>query len=337
MIKIESIGMEDQDFGDFVPESLFEAIDQLNNGGKSCATNSSINTSMEEFMDFELDLSSENMTSFLELEQEIKEATTTSPLPLPRPSVIVKPRPKPASVQQAGPSPSLADIMTSCGIEYDLPEDGNVSSPSSIHSDIQLDQNQELIEELEEFFIKTEGCPTVVDKESEHPDQLSLAGLNDPSSCSLLTAEGQKVIIIIAPSSPAESVSTSITSSDSDPEWSPSPCPLSPAQLSLLSSRPEQRKARKKYARTKPPSPPSVTPYPADKKERKKAQNRTAAFRYREKKKSEQDLAEEELEALAEKNRQLQGRLGEMETEFKYLKKLMVEAGLGKYTLAVNY
>merc|ERR1719510_2217139 len=289
-------------------------------------------------MDFELDLSSENMTSFLELEQEIKEATTTSPLPLPRPSVIVKPRPKPASVQQAGPSPSLADIMTSCGIEYDLPEDGtDVASPSSIHSDIQLDQNQELIEELEEFFIKTEGCPTVADKESQHSDQLSLAGLNDPSSCSLLTAEGQKVIIIIAPSSPAESVSTSITSSDSDPEWSPSPCPLSPAQLSLLSSRPEQRKARKKYARTKPPSPPSVTPYPADKKERKKAQNRTAAFRYREKKKSEQDLAEEELEALAEKYSQLQEKLGEMETEFKYLKKLMVEAGLGKYTLAVNY
>merc|ERR1719266_1749437 len=263
-------------------------------------------------MDFELDLSSENMTSFLELEQEIKEATT--PLLLPRPSVIVKPRPKPAALQQAGPSPSLADIMTSCGIEYDLPEDGtDVASPSSIHSDIQLDQNQELIEELEEFFIKTEGCPTVVNEE------LSLAGLNDPSS------------------SPAESVSTTTTSSDSDTEWSPSPGPLSPAQLSLLSRRPEQSKARKKYARTKPPSPPSVTPYPADKKERKKAQNRTAAFRYREKKKSEQDLAEEELEALAEKNRQLQGRLGEMETEFKYLKKLMVEAGLGKYTLAVNY
>merc|ERR1739845_24277 len=30
-------------------------------------------------------------------------------------------------------------------------------------------------------------------------------------------------------------------------------------------------------------------------------------------------------------------KLLEMETEFKYLKKLMVEAGLGKYTLAVNY
>merc|ERR1712001_312048 len=275
-------------------------------------------------MDFELDLSSENMASFLELEQEIKEATTLLPDPVPRPSVIVKPRPKPA-VQ---PSPSLTDIMTSCGIEYDLPEDCNVSSPSSIHSDIQLDQNQELIEELEEFFIKTEGCATVVD-ESDHAEQLNL-------SSSLVTPEGQKVIIIIAPSSPTESLTT-IAASDSDPEWSLSPGPLSPAQQSLLSRKPEQGRTRKKYARSKQPSPPSAAPYPADKKERKKAQNRTAAFRYREKKKSEQDLAEEELEALAEKNSQLQEKLGEMETEFKYLKKLMVEAGLGKYTLAVNY
>jgi len=324
---MEKIGLEDmEDFGDFVPESLFEAIDQLNNGGKSCATNSSLNNSMEEFMDFELDLSSENMTSFLELEQEIKEVTTTSlPEPLPRPSVIVRPRPKPAVL----PSPNLADIMTSCGIEYDLPEDSNVSSPSSIHSDIQLDQNQDLIEELEEFFIKTEGCPTVVD-ETDHMEQVNL-------SSSLVTAEGQNVIIIIAPSSPTESVLTTTTTSDSDTEWTPSPAPLSPAQLSLLSSKPEQTKTRKKYARSKPPSPPSVAPYPVDKKERKKAQNRTAAFRYREKKKSEQDLAEEEVEALADKNSQLQEKLVEMETEFKYLKKLMVEAGLGKYTMAVNY
>merc|ERR1719464_991835 len=272
-------------------------------------------------MDFELDLSSENMTSFLELEQGIQEAATSLPQHLLRPSVIVKPRPKPA-VQS---SPSLSDIMTSCGIEYDLPEDRNVSSPSSIHSDIQLDQNQELIEELEEFFIKTEGCATVVD-ETDQTEQLSL-------SSSLVTPEGQKVIIIVAPSSPAES----LTTTDSDPEWSPSPSPLSPAQVSLLSSQPEQTRTRKKYARSKPPSPPSVAPYPADKKERKKAQNRTAAFRYREKKKSEQDLSEEELDALAEKNSQLQDKLVEMETEFKYLKKLMVEAGLGKYTMAVNY
>merc|ERR1719225_2515744 len=191
-----------------------------------------------------------------------------------------------------------SEIMTCCGIEYELPEDCNVSSPSSIHSDIQLDQNQELIEELEEFFIKTEGSATIVD-ESQHQEELSLTGLNNPLGSSLVTPDGQNVIIIIAPSSPTESVTTTAsTSSDSDPEWTPSPAPLSPAQLSVLNTKPEQTKARKK---------------------------------------SEQDLAEEELEALADKNSQLQEKLLEMETEFKYLKKLMVEAGLGKYTLAVNY
>merc|ERR1712024_232329 len=117
---------------------------------------------------------------------------------------------------------------------------------------------------------------------------------------SLVTPEGQNVITIIAPSSPAESVTTTIASTcDSDPEWTPSPDPVSPAQLSLLSRKPEQTKTRKKYARSKPPSPPCVAPYPVDKKE---------------------------LEALTDRNGQLQEKLVQMETEFKYLKKLMVEA-----------
>merc|ERR1719195_2396325 len=252
-------------------------------------------------MDFELDFSSENstMTSFLELEQEIREPPLLSE-PLVRPSVIVKPRHKP-TVQ-----PSLSDIMDSCGIEYDLPGDcnANISSPSSIHSDVQLEQNRELIDELEEFFINTDGKPTIVDD----CEELILDDQYSPAGSGLVTADGQNVIIIIAPSSPTESVSTSV-----------------------------QDQPRKKYARSKPPTPPAATPYPADKKERKKAQNRTAAFRYREKKKSELDLAEEELEALADKNTCLKEKLTEMETEFKYLKKLMVEAGLGKYTMAVNY
>merc|ERR1719219_915066 len=109
------------------------------------------------------------MTSFLELEKEIEEVPSF-PDSVVRPSVIVKPRPKPSTVQ-----PSLTDIMSSCGIEYDLPEDCNVSSPSSIHSDIQLEQNNQLIEQLEEFFIKTEGKPTVVD-ETEHTELLRVIG-----------------------------------------------------------------------------------------------------------------------------------------------------------------
>merc|ERR1711910_144529 len=279
-------------------------------------------------MDFELDFSSENstMTSFLELEQEIREAPPLSE-PLVRPSVIVKPRHKP-TVQ-----PSLSGIMDSCGIEYDLPGDcnANISSPTSIHSDVQLEQNRELIDELEEFFINTDGRPTVVDDcEELLDDQYS------PAGSGLVTADGQNVIIIIAPSSPTESVSTSVQDqTDSDPEWSPSPA--SPGQWSLLASEPLQAKPRKKYARSKPPSPPAASPYPADRKERKKAQNRTAAFRYREKKKTEQDSAEEELEALEDRNIRLKEKLSEMETEFKYLKKLMVEAGLGKYTAAVKF
>merc|ERR1719384_2765627 len=137
-------------------------------------------------MDFDLDLNSENctMNSFLELEKEIEEVPFF-PDSVVRPSVIVE--------------PSLTDIMSSCGIEYDLPEDCNASSPSSIHSDIQLEQNNELIEQLEEFFIKTEGKPTVVEDDSVTSEPLCLEDLNDPVGTTLVTPDGQNVIIIITP------------------------------------------------------------------------------------------------------------------------------------------
>ena len=78
MIEMENIGFQEQDLGDFIPESLFEAIDQLNNEGKSCTNTSVSNVSIDEFMDFDLDLNSENctMNSFLELEKEIDEHFT---------------------------------------------------------------------------------------------------------------------------------------------------------------------------------------------------------------------------------------------------------------------
>jgi len=53
--------------------------------------------------------------------------------------------------------------------------------------------------------------------------------------------------------------------------------------------------------------------------------------------KSQQDVVDEELEALEERNAVLKDQFAEMETEFKYLKKLMTEAGLGKYAAAVKY
>merc|ERR1712172_256772 len=201
-------------------------------------------------------------------------------------------------------------------------------------SDMELEKNQELIEELEEFFMKTEGKPTVVEEEAEtNNTSLSLQELQGAVTTNMVTEDGQNVIIIIAPSSPfdTQSIAASSPKAESDPEWSPYPHSDSP-----LRSPPAQDKPRKKYARSKPPKAPSG-PYPLDKKERKKAQNRTAAFRYREKQKSAMDNVEDDMEALEERNGVLREQLTEMETEFKYLKKLMTEAGLGKYAAAVKY
>ena len=339
---METISMEEF----VVPESLFEALDQVDYGYNNTLDNSSyfntnnmglessFNNSMMDFNDF--DLSSDTMASFLEMEQvpEVIETKVMEPkvTPVIRPSVIKKsPAMKPVN--------NLGDILTSCGIEHDLVEDQRspVASPSSIHSDMELEKNQELIEELEEFFMKTEGKPTVVEETETINTGLSLQELQGAMTTNMVTEDGQNVIIIIAPSSPSETQDIAALSpvnrseGESDPEWSPYPHSDSPLQ-----SPPAQTKPRKKYARSKPPKAPSG-PYPLDKKERKKAQNRTAAFRYREKMKSAMDNVEDEMEALEERNGVLRDQLTEMETEFKYLKKLMSEAGLGRYAAAVKY
>jgi len=374
----------------FAPESLFET-DQLIFGDGPTSTHqnndSFTNESGEDFMDFELAFNSDSMASFLELEQ-IKEV---KPAPqITRPSVIItKPKshntPKPQDAPEAKPQPILTDIMTTCGISNEILEDfytlgdlnTSMASPSSIHSDMELEKNQELIDELEEFFIKVDGTPTIVDDKPESvvspvpsPDKilsaltsgnvlennntLTMEDLNNAYTTSMMSEDGQNVIIIIAPptpNTPADSFQEPISpnsqspasptttndsdySYDTDPEWSPSTNSNTSFSTQLLSP-PGQTKQRKKYARTRPPQPPTG-PYPVEKKERKKAQNRTAAFRYREKKKSEQDLIDEELDLLSAKNGVLKDKLTEMETEFKYLKKLMTEAGLGRYAQTVH-
>merc|ERR1711963_61716 len=232
--------------------------------------------------DYSLDLNSETMISFLEMEnvQEVEtvEKKQVFKEQVTRPSVIMKPM---KEVKKEAKVPNLADILTSCGIEYDLvdsPEHSPGQSPSSIHSDMELEKTQELIDELEEFFMKTDGTPTVVDEEVIDTN-ITMEELNNAVTTNMMTEDGQNVVIVIAPSSPSESL-VSISqdpvpspgyTQDSDPEWSPSPA--------SVSSPPGPMRPRKKYARSKPPQAPTG-PYPTDKKERKKAQNRTAAFRY---------------------------------------------------------
>jgi len=241
----------------------------------------------------------------------------------------------------------LSQLISQCGIPHMEQMESSPCSPSSsIDSD--MEAHQSLIDELEDYF----GSPTNIEEDdcsrgldlvtktnvtaaraspnsilqalangqvfSDHQKTsvLTERDLKDAVTTSCVTEDGQNVIIIIAPPSPDP---------DTDPEWVPSP-PSSP--LRTLSST--STTIRKKYQRSKPPTAPAG-PYPVEKKERKKAQNRTAAFRYREKKKGEQDVVEDEMDKLTMKNVELRNQLTEMETEAKLLKKLMIEAGLGRY------
>merc|ERR1712024_382601 len=274
------------------------------------------------------------MTLFQELEEveEVKEEETTADSAL------------------------LSNLMSSCGIPSEQEATTFPCSPAnSMNSDMETHQN--LNEELEDFF----GSPTILGTEegsrgldlvtktsvaAKSPNSIleALASgevympnnqeftlteetLKGAVSTTCVTEDGQSVIIIVAPPSPAHPnsspVHSNIYASDTDPEWVPSPC----SPLRTIATEP--RTLKKKYQRKKPPTPPTG-PYPVEKRERKKAQNRTAAFRYREKKKGEQNAVEDELELLALKNTELRAQLTKMETEAKFLKKMMTESGLGR-------
>jgi len=176
------------------------------------------------------------------------------------------------------------------------------------------------------------------DDESMNSGDLSLdlteEDLSHAYTTTIKTESGQDVIIIIAQSAGGVSPPTQSpyslspllmsspeysSSASSDYEWSPSPA---------AGRQPAGQPQRKKYQRKNKPTL-ALEPYPRDKTERKKAQNRTAAFRYREKKKAELDAADSELEQLADKNSALKARLRDMQQEFRCLKRIMVDTGLG--------
>jgi len=272
------------------------------------------------WMETELDPCTSTMSLFGEVEgvQEVQEHPTTTDTSL------------------------LSSLISECGIPGLEETTASPCSPSSsMASD--METHQSLIEELEDFF----GSPTVTDTTDlnlvsqatlpssacsstilealstgqvflpEEADMvLTEEALRGAVSTTHVTEDGQSIIIIVAPASPVASLS-----SDTDPEWEPQD------PLRTLASKSATIQKRKKYARSKPPSPPPAT-YPKERKERKKAQNRTAAFRYREKKKGEAMTVDEELEGLAARNATLRERLTDMEKETRMLKTLMVQMGI---------
>ena len=135
-----------------------------------------------------------------------------------------------------------------------------------------------------------------------------------------LTADDIESILSSNPSSPVGSTDDSF---DSDPDWSPS---------DSYSSQSTSRSKQTFVIQSPVPSRPA--PYEkqgrsvyskADKKLRKKEQNRTAATRYRQKKKKEQDCTMDEYLELETKNKDLKDKVDSISQEIAYLKKLMAD------------
>lgn len=86
-------------------------------------------------------------------------------------------------------------------------------------------------------------------------------------------------------------------------------------------SSPSSSESECESVRYKPYKKPKTT----EQKQRKKAQNRTAATRYRIKKKDELKAMVEEADELEKKNKDLKGKVDGLKTEIGYLKNLMLD------------
>lgn len=192
-------------------------------------------------------------------------------------------------------------------------------------------------------------------------EELNQAGLEqllddapDPNTASLfdgpilspVSANDIESVLSSSPPSPSEEVmladlfkgftNNSITI-DSEPIVIDSePITLDSEQVGEILHIGPQRPVREK-ARTTPytvrsathsPSAPAATSSrkpKVDRRERKKEQNRTAALRYRDKKRSEQDILQQEADELMDANNALREEKDSIAREIKYLKNLMAE------------
>jgi len=128
--------------------------------------------------------------------------------------------------------------------------------------------------------------------------------------------ERESVVNKSSITNPCDSISgNSSSSSDSDDiEWAPSVSSVRNSRTATSTSKSvTQRKPRKKSLKTE------------DRRLRKKEQNKTAATRYRIKKKVELEILLEEEAVLEQHNRKLQKRHDDLANEVRYLKKLMRE------------
>lgn len=80
-----------------------------------------------------------------------------------------------------------------------------------------------------------------------------------------------------------------------------------------------------------PPQPSRLAPYPnpastrGDRKQKKRDQNKSAALRYRQRKRAEGEALEGECQGLEARNRELRERAESVEREIQYVKDLLIE------------
>lgn len=110
-----------------------------------------------------------------------------------------------------------------------------------------------------------------------------------------------------------------------------STCSTSPDDsFDSISPAPKRRGRKPQAVEPSPRKPRSRTAKPEDKRLRKKEQNKTAATRYRMKKKAELDLLLDEEAQLEERHRHLQAQYDDLASEVRYLKKLFREVITGR-------
>ncbi|KAJ8345741.1 hypothetical protein SKAU_G00299340 [Synaphobranchus kaupii] len=152
-----------------------------------------------------------------------------------------------------------------------------------------------------------------------------------PSNIVLLLAPKEEPVPTATTAGPAGS------ESDSDFSSAPSsPCPASPPPQATGSSR------TKPYSAPSPaPETPALTgrvksaagsgaPKVVEKKLKKMAQNKTAATRYRQKKRAEQEALDSECADLEQRNRELEEKAESISKEIQYLKDLIEEVRKAK-------
>lgn len=181
------------------------------------------------------------------------------------------------------------------------------------------------------------------DEHIDYLDALNQAGLEqlladapDPNTASFfdapvlspVSADEVESILSSSPSSPSQDATLASLFSS----FTSKPVTLDDEQVEEVLLVGPQRASREK-ARSAPYTVRTSTPSPAanphkskaNRRERKKEQNRTAALRYREKKRSEQDVLQQEADELVEKNKALSDKVDSISREIKYLKDLMAE------------